>query len=273
LAAAQKVNWNLSAAVMPVPPYGSLDIPGSDTTSKLIVNQPNGNTEVAITGVMNGLTPNTEYTVFISNGYQKYVPASIAANWVASFSFDGVNVVSAYDIDLTSGTATYPAGSPGPYPYTSSGIVYSFIGNTFNLTSTYDPVADPAAAGCVTHMSGTIAPNGSISGTWDDNYPNAAGSRSGFWTAPVGTAVQASGSTGWTGFFNTQQAFTFTTDAYGAGSWHVNLKDADLPAGPASGTCQRDHLQPLRLDQRWWHDSYQRHFHNHKRLGVSRPKS
>jgi hypothetical protein len=68
LAKAQEVAWNLSAAVMPVPPYGSHDIPGSDTASKLIVNQPNGNTEVTITGVMNGLNPNTTYTVYLSNG-------------------------------------------------------------------------------------------------------------------------------------------------------------------------------------------------------------
>ena len=54
---AQTYAWHLSGDVMPVPPYGSIDIPGSDTASKLIVNQPNGNTEVAITGVMNGLLP------------------------------------------------------------------------------------------------------------------------------------------------------------------------------------------------------------------------
>jgi hypothetical protein len=199
LAGAVKIPWHLSGTVMPVPPYGSGDIPGSDVASKLIVNQPNGNTEVTITGVMNGLTPNKEYTVYLSPGYAPYVPANIDTSWVASFSLDGVNVVSAYDINLANGTATYPAGSLGPYPYTWSGITYSFSGNTFNLTSTYDSVADPAAGGCITHMSGTIAGDGSIIGTWNDNYPNSAGSRNGFWTAPSGTAVQASGSTGWPG--------------------------------------------------------------------------
>jgi len=68
-AGALKVAWNLSADVMPVPPYGTLDKLGSDTASKLIVNQPNGNTEVTITGAMNGLYPNKTYTVILSKEY------------------------------------------------------------------------------------------------------------------------------------------------------------------------------------------------------------
>ena len=63
LAGNVKVPWNLSADVMPVPPYGSADIPGSDTASKLNVNQPNGKIEVTMTGVMKGLSANTTCTV------------------------------------------------------------------------------------------------------------------------------------------------------------------------------------------------------------------
>lgn len=70
LAAAEKVVWHLSADVMPSPPYGYYDIPGSDTASKLIVNQPNGNTEVTITGVMNGLNHYTVYTVYLSKPWE-----------------------------------------------------------------------------------------------------------------------------------------------------------------------------------------------------------
>lgn len=80
LAGAIKVPWNLSADVMPAHPcgaYGTLDIPGSDTASKLIVNQPNGNTEVTITGAMNGLHSNTEYTVYLSNKYTPYTPLDV----------------------------------------------------------------------------------------------------------------------------------------------------------------------------------------------------
>ncbi|GAH31234.1 unnamed protein product [marine sediment metagenome] len=57
LAGAEKVEWNLSGDVMPSPPWGLHDIPGSDTASKLIVNQPNGNTEVAITGANEWVRP------------------------------------------------------------------------------------------------------------------------------------------------------------------------------------------------------------------------
>jgi len=69
LAGNVKVPWNLSADVMPDPPYGSIDIPGSDTASKLNVNQPNGSTEVTITGAMNGLVADTTYSVYLSKGY------------------------------------------------------------------------------------------------------------------------------------------------------------------------------------------------------------
>jgi len=69
LAVSEEVAWHVSAEVGPVPPYGAGDILGSDTVSKLIVNQPNGNKEVALTGVMNGLNPDTVYTVLLSKGY------------------------------------------------------------------------------------------------------------------------------------------------------------------------------------------------------------
>jgi hypothetical protein len=44
-----------------------------DTASKLIVNRPNGNTWLTLTGIMRGLAPRTTYTVYISNGYAPYV--------------------------------------------------------------------------------------------------------------------------------------------------------------------------------------------------------
>lgn len=222
LAGAEKVPWNLSAAVMPVPPYGSLDIPGSDTASKLIVNQPNGNTEVAITGAMNGLNPNTTYTVFLSNGYTPYVTGwNVAGTWVLRFNLGGN-----YDHDITlaqsngvlTGTGGYPAGGP-PYSITET------------ITGTIDVVTGAVAIHSVYNNGywydaiGIIAPGGTMSGTWGNTSQGYGHS----WSSISGNAVTHTGSTGWPGLFNTQQPFTFTTDAYGAGSWHVNLKDADLP--------------------------------------------
>jgi hypothetical protein len=82
-AGAKLVKWNLSGAVMPVPPYGSIDIPGSDTASKLMVTRPKGNNRAAITGVMNGLKPNTTYMVALSNGY---TPFPVDSGWPGLFT-------------------------------------------------------------------------------------------------------------------------------------------------------------------------------------------
>lgn len=54
-----------SGAVQPVPPYGSIDIPGS--SGKLIVNQPQGKVSVVLTANFNGLLPSHGYKVYIMN--------------------------------------------------------------------------------------------------------------------------------------------------------------------------------------------------------------
>lgn len=232
LAAAQTVPWNLSGAVMPVPPYGSMDIPGSDVASKLIVNQPNGNTEVAMTGVMNGLAPLSTYTVYLSKGYTAYKET-------------GWNVTGSYTIDLTVGTTPYveylvlaqsgtavtgtyvaldPAGTVSRWNIDSGAVVgdqLTFRAHYQNSTTMF---AD---------FTATIAPDGSlVDGSWQDDGWNT---RSGQWSSTVGHAVKVgSGSSGWPGLFTANvQPFTFATDESGAGSWHVNLRDADFP-GPGT---------------------------------------
>jgi len=115
LAGAEKVPWNLSADVMPVPPYGSRDILGSDTASKLIVNQPNGAVEVTITGVMNGLHPDTTYTIYLSKEYIDNTGWPGLFNYYPTFTFvtdaDGseswhINLRDS-DFPLKTGTVTY----------------------------------------------------------------------------------------------------------------------------------------------------------------------
>ncbi len=228
LAAAKKVPWNLSSAVMPVPPYGSGDIPGSDLASKLIVNQPNGNTQVAITGVMRGLTPLTTHTVYLSNGYTPYEDV-------------GWDVTGSYTIDLTVGPTNYteyvvlawdeingvtgdwlalnPTGTQSRWNIESGEVV----GDQLTFHGRY------GASSLEADFSATIAADGSlVDGVWADVAP---GTRSGTWASTVGQATKiSSGDTGWPGLFNTQQTFTFVTDEFGAASWHVNVKDADFPA-------------------------------------------
>ena len=225
LASAVKVPWYLSADVMPVPPYGSMDIPGSDTASKLIVNQPNGNVEVTVTGVMNGLNPNTVYTVYLSNEYEPYVVTgwNIVGTWVIRFVLGGN-----WDHDITitvqsdgtfSGYGGWPAGGPYNITETVTGTI-DVMSGAITIHSVYN-------TGYWYDATGTIASDGTMSGTWGN--PGQGYSHS--WLSISGNAVTThTGDTGWTGLFtSTVPPFTFTTDAYGAGSWHVNLRDADFP--------------------------------------------
>lgn len=226
LAGAVNVPWNLSAAVMPVPPYGSGDILGSDTASKLIVNQPNGNTEVVMNGVMAGLNPNTTYTVYISNGYTPYADT-------------GWNVTGIYTIALTVGSTPYTEylvlkqnGNVIEGEYLAlnlAGTLSRWViesgtvsGNTITFLAHFDPAPTMHA-----EFTATIAADGSmINGTWHDVTP---GTRSGNWSTTAGHATKThTGNTGWTGMFNTMLPFTFTTDEFGAGSWHLNLRNENF---------------------------------------------
>lgn len=224
LASAEKVPWNLSAEVMKVPPYGSRDIPGSDEASKLIVNQPNGNVEVVITGAMNGLNPNTVYTVYLSRGYAKnFARWSLVGDW--KLEFDYLGGIYPHDMWITTETDTTFSGTgSNSHTWVVTGTK-SGSGVSISMTidydgSTYEVIAD-----------GTIV-DGSMSGTWASNV-----GQSGTWESVSGSAIfQGYVGTGWSGLFtSTIPPFTFTTDEYGAGSWHINLRDSDFP-GPGTYT-------------------------------------
>ena len=228
LAGAVNVPWNLSAAVMPVPPYGSGDIPGSDTASKLIVNQPNGNTEVTMTGVMNGLNPNTTYTVYPSNAWSSSNAWDVTGNYTISLTV-GNTLYTEYLVLQQSGnviTGEYlaldPAGTVSRWVIESGTV----LGNTINFLAHFYPVPTMHAT-----FSATIATNGSmVDGTWRDIIP---GTRSGLWHTTSGTAIPYNVGNGWPGLFENLSTFTFTTDEFGAGSWHLNLKNENF-AGPGT---------------------------------------
>ena len=235
LAGAIKVPWYLSEDVMPVPPYGSRDIPGSDTASKLIVNQPNGATEVTITGAMNGLNPNTTYTVYLSKGYKPYVYTgwNIEGAWVlrlhyGSSIYDHDVVINVQSDGTFEGIGGYPTGgSPYSYPYNET------ITGTIDVVSGAVTIRSDYESSYFYEATGTIAPDGTMSGTW-----SGSGQPTYTWESIQGQATEThTGNTGWSGLFTgTVQPFTFTTDAYGAGSWHVNLKDADFLSGEGTYT-------------------------------------
>ncbi len=229
LAGAVKVLWNLSGEVMPSPPWGLSDILGSDTASKLIVNQPNGNTEVAITGAMNGLHPDTTYTVYLSNTYEPYVYMGwdITGDWAlrlhyGNSTFDHDVVIDDVHLDGSfEGTGGYPAGGePYSYPYNE------IIAGTIDVTTEAVTIHSVYENGYWYEATGTIASDGTMSGTWSGSGQPGPYT----WESIQGHATKThTGSTGWSGLFtNTVQPFTFMTNTYGAGSWHLNLKDADF---------------------------------------------
>lgn len=222
LASAQTIAWNLSADVMPVPPYGSRDIPGSDTASKLIINQPNGAVEVSLTGVMKGLTPNTLYQVYLSKGYTPYPGWNVVGTWQLRFIYGGN-----YDHDMWitvqedgtfTGTGAYPADATTySTTWTVSGTIVPKTG-AITLHIEYDGSSYEVDA------VGTIDLTGAMSGTWESNIGQL-----GNWLSISGAATRI-GSTGWSGYFTSEiPYFTFTTDENGEGSWHINLKDDIFP--------------------------------------------
>jgi len=230
LAGAEEVPWNLSGAVMPVPPWGLHDIPGSDTASKLIVNQPNGNVEVAVTGVMKGLNPNTEYTVFPSKAWSTSEKWNITGEWDLEFMLVGAldhhMTVTIQDMHtgVFSGTGYYIPNTSYTWDIQGTSIV---VGNTITL----DLIYTGANAGYTVHAEGRIDDDGHIvDGTW-----SSSAGQSGTWSSITGFATEETVGNGWPGLFPGQGTFTFMTDEYGAGSWHFNLKNDDFP-GPGTYT-------------------------------------
>lgn len=215
---AVNVPWNLSGDVMPSPPWGLSDIPGSDTASKLIVNQPNGNVEVAVTGVMNGLNPNTTYTVYPSNAWSTHTEWDVTGSYVIDLEYAGVtypeNMVLTQSGTSITGDALWLVSGGSLWDITS-GLV---TGNTFTF--------DIAMGSRTAYLSGTINPDGTMQGTWGDYPPY---NRTGTWATTNGAANGQEVGDGWPGLFVGQSTFTFMTDELGHGSWHFNLKNADFP--------------------------------------------
>ena len=228
LAGAEKVNWNLSGAVMPSPPYGLSDDLDSDTASKLIVNQPNGALEVTITGEMNSLAPNTTYTVYLEEEYIPFIGWDLQDTWGLQFYLNGV-AGNAHDIIIESqqpdgtflGIGRFPAG--GPYISTFNQIITGTVtSGVVTFHSTYPNLSYEYWY----TVTGKISKHGAMmSGTWIDIRGNT-----GTFSSLYGAATSMDGGSTWCPglFTSTVPKFTFTTDIYGSGGWHINLRDSDF---------------------------------------------
>lgn len=64
----------------------------------------------------------------------------------------------------------------------------SVMGNVVDFSANYTATADAVTPQTVLHVVGTVASNGTLSGTWSDNY--AGGTREGTWVSTSGVALQ-----------------------------------------------------------------------------------
>lgn len=124
------------------------------------------------------------------------VPAQAATTWdvsgnyVVNFDYNGTGyphdmTLAQNGADALSGNGGNPAGGAHVYTWViDSGTV---SGDAVTLTAHYTASADAVTPLTTMVMTGTIAGDGSMSGTWTDNYQN--GDRSGTWMTTGGNAV------------------------------------------------------------------------------------
>ncbi len=110
-------------------------------------------------------------------------------NYEFAFKYLGVDTL--HNVSLTqdsAGALTGNGGSPaGANVYTWAITSGAVSGNTVSFTANYTATADAVTPQTVFQVTGVVASNGIMSGTWSDNYQG--GTRSGTWTASTGKAV------------------------------------------------------------------------------------
>jgi hypothetical protein len=119
----------------------------------------------------------------------------LTGNYVVEFQLTGDPTTYAHDMTLTqdgsdnlTGSGGYPAEGTHTYHWNiTSGSIHD--GNQVDLTAVYDL----GATGTIMHLDGTVASNGTISGTWDDNLNG--GTRTGTFTTTSGAADNTASST------------------------------------------------------------------------------
>ncbi|MCX6654114.1 MAG: hypothetical protein NTY03_03220 [Candidatus Bathyarchaeota archaeon] len=189
-----------------------------DKACKLIVNRPNGHVITTITGIMRGLKPSTMYTACIIDGHTISTGWSMTGTWTRNVVYSGTTYTHSYTTTQSGNTYTGTGRKPatGTIEATES-VTGTITGNHLTFKSTY-LTGDP---GYIQDAVGTIAQDGSITGTWTDND-----SRSGTWTAPAGSAKP----TGTTPSTNSLTAPTvsFKTNPVGNANFHINLHRNDF---------------------------------------------
>lgn len=144
---------------------------------------------------MKKLIAKTMMTVMVFLPLGSALPALAAApnwdttgNYVVVMNYLGTDY--AHDMSLTQddlGNLTGNGGSPaGSNVYTWMITSGSVDGNTIDFFANYTATADAVTPQTVLHVTGTIANDGTLSGTWSDNYQGS--DRSGTWATTSGDA-------------------------------------------------------------------------------------
>jgi len=121
--------------------------------------------------------------------------AAVVPNWNTTgtyvIAFDYLGTSYAHDMVLTQdglGNLTGQGGSPvGANVYTWNLTLGSVSGDNIDFLANYTATADAVTPQTTMHVIGTVALNGTMSGTWSDNYQG--GVRTGTWSTTSGAAV------------------------------------------------------------------------------------
>ncbi len=139
-------------------------------------------------------------TLALVAGFFVAAPAQAATPWDVTGSYDvaftcdvgcgGSSGPYVHDMDLVQNSSDAITGTGGGYP-ANAAHVYTWVidsgtvsGDTLSFTSHYTATADAVTPLTTMLVSGTIAPDGSMSGVWSDNYQG--GVRNGTWVTTAG---------------------------------------------------------------------------------------
>lgn len=114
-------------------------------------------------------------------------PWNVTGNYEITFHLNGdvTNTPYVHHATLTQSSSTvtgdggYPATGTDAYHWIATGTQ---TGDSLNLTAVYNL----GAIGTTMHMTGTIASDGTVTGTWDDDF---GGARTGTWSITKGVSV------------------------------------------------------------------------------------
>ena len=119
---------------------------------------------------------------------------NVTGSYVVDFNYLGTDYL--HDMTLlqdATGNITGNGGSPsGANVYTWEVMTGTVMGNVVDFSANYTATADAVTPLTTIYASGTVASDGSMSGTWSDNYQG--GNRLGEWSSVSGTATILLGS-------------------------------------------------------------------------------